>query len=172
MKRSEPQTRPDRSEQREDAATTTVSPPKTRLKISVADKEKLLNWDVGVTPEDRHQSSTATRSPGGVSTCLLACFREKNQTWTDTMNSFHCTFFRPVMCYQVTAETGADQPHTDSGLGQDGESSQSQTSSHSTFQLIASAFRRRFSGTIPSSSSNTAVPHVRVKYFIRLKWLF
>ncbi|XP_062246040.1 F-actin-monooxygenase mical2b isoform X2 [Platichthys flesus] len=112
-KTSEPETRPDRSEKREEAAPTTVSPPKTRLKISVADKEKLLNWDVGVTPEE-----TEPRAP------------QQQEV-------------------QVTAETGADQLHSDS--------SQSQTSSHSTFQLIASAFRRRFSGTNPPSSSNTTV---------------
>ncbi|XP_034445036.1 protein-methionine sulfoxide oxidase mical2b isoform X3 [Hippoglossus hippoglossus] len=118
---SEPPTRPDRSEKSEEATTTTVSPPKTRLKISLAAKEKLLNWDVGVAPEE---TDTTTLQQQKV---------------------------------QVTAETEADQPDTDSGLGQDGESSQSQTSSHSAFQLIASAFKRRFSGTNPSSSSNTAV---------------
>lgn len=61
------------------------------------------------------------------------------------------------MFYQVLAETEADKLQTDSC--QDGESSQSQTSasSLSAFQLIANAFRRTFSVTNPSRSSNTAV---------------
>ncbi|XP_070827722.1 F-actin-monooxygenase mical2b isoform X3 [Chaetodon trifascialis] len=53
---------------------------------------------------------------------------------------------------QVQAETEADKPQTDSG--QDGEPPQGQTSA---FQLLANAFRRTFSLTNPSSSSNTAV---------------
>ncbi|XP_038563092.1 protein-methionine sulfoxide oxidase mical2b-like isoform X3 [Micropterus salmoides] len=58
---------------------------------------------------------------------------------------------------QVQAETEEDKPQTDSG--QDGEPSQSQASpsSPSALQLIANAFRRTFSVTNPSSSSNTAV---------------
>ncbi|XP_039988785.1 protein-methionine sulfoxide oxidase mical2b isoform X6 [Xiphias gladius] len=57
----------------------------------------------------------------------------------------------------VPAETEADKPHTDSG--QEGELSRSQTSasSHSAFQLIANAFRKTFSVTNPSGSSNSAV---------------
>ncbi|XP_069384036.1 F-actin-monooxygenase mical2b isoform X2 [Paralichthys olivaceus] len=121
LKTSEPPNRSERSEKSEEAAATTVSPPKTRLRISVADKEKLLNWDVGVTPEETPLS-------------------------TDT---------KPPQQVQVPAETGADKPHAESG--QDGEPSRSQTSSHSAFQLIASAFRRTFSATNPSSGSNTAV---------------
>ncbi|XP_060932409.1 F-actin-monooxygenase mical2b [Limanda limanda] len=122
LKTSEPQTRPDGSEKREEAASTTVSPPKTRLKISVADKEKLLNWDVGFTPEETDATAPQQQD------------------------------------VQVTSETGADQLHSDSNQDLDGDSSQSQSSSHSTFQLIASAFRRRFSGTNPPDSSSTAVP--------------
>nr|XP_046251208.1 protein-methionine sulfoxide oxidase mical2b isoform X2 [Scatophagus argus] len=58
---------------------------------------------------------------------------------------------------QVQAEREADKPETD--LCQDGEPSQSQSSSSSpsAFQVIANAFRRTFSVTNPSSSSNTAV---------------
>ncbi|XP_026221434.1 protein-methionine sulfoxide oxidase mical2b isoform X5 [Anabas testudineus] len=58
---------------------------------------------------------------------------------------------------QVPAETEADKLHKDSS--QDGEPSQSQASasSLSAFQLIANAFRRKFSVTNPSRSSNTAV---------------
>ncbi|KAM7396257.1 hypothetical protein PAMP_019314 [Pampus punctatissimus] len=57
----------------------------------------------------------------------------------------------------VQAETETDKPQTDSG--QDGEPPQSQTSapSPSAFQLIANAFRKTFSVTNRSSSSNTAV---------------
>ncbi|XP_041652083.1 protein-methionine sulfoxide oxidase mical2b isoform X3 [Cheilinus undulatus] len=59
---------------------------------------------------------------------------------------------------QVQAETEADKIQTDPG--QDGQLSQSQTSasSNSTFQLIANAFRRTFSVTNPSNSSNSEVP--------------
>ncbi|XP_029991782.1 LOW QUALITY PROTEIN: protein-methionine sulfoxide oxidase mical2b-like [Sphaeramia orbicularis] len=58
---------------------------------------------------------------------------------------------------KVQAETEADKPQTDSG--QDGEPAPSQTPSSpsSAFQLIANAFRRTFSVTNPSSSSNAAV---------------
>ncbi|XP_069384038.1 F-actin-monooxygenase mical2b isoform X4 [Paralichthys olivaceus] len=129
LKTSEPPNRSERSEKSEEAAATTVSPPKTRLRISVADKEKLLNWDVGVTPEET-PLSTDTKPPQQVQ-----------------VESLHV--------HQVPAETGADKPHAESG--QDGEPSRSQTSSHSAFQLIASAFRRTFSATNPSSGSNTAV---------------
>ena len=61
------------------------------------------------------------------------------------------------MFYQLQAETEADKPQTDSG--QEGEPTQSQTSasSSSALQMIANAFRRTFSVTNPSSSSNTAV---------------
>ncbi|KAK5867943.1 hypothetical protein PBY51_012396 [Eleginops maclovinus] len=56
---------------------------------------------------------------------------------------------------QVPAEADKLQPDS----GQDGETSPSQTSASppSTFQLIANAFRRRFSVTTPSSRTNTAV---------------
>ncbi|XP_034390508.1 protein-methionine sulfoxide oxidase mical2b isoform X2 [Cyclopterus lumpus] len=59
---------------------------------------------------------------------------------------------------QVQAEAAADKLQTD--LGQSVEPSPSQTtaSSPSALQLIADAFRRRFSVTDPSSRSNTAVP--------------
>ncbi|XP_023259310.1 F-actin-monooxygenase MICAL2-like isoform X1 [Seriola lalandi dorsalis] len=101
------------------------SPKKTRLKISPSEKEKLLNWDVEVTPEEPPVTADA----------------KSTQQHRD----------------QVQAETEADKPHTDSR--QDGEPSQSQSpaSSHSAFQLIANAFRRTFSVTNPSSSSNAAV---------------
>uniref|UniRef100_A0A3B4THF7 F-actin monooxygenase n=1 Tax=Seriola dumerili TaxID=41447 RepID=A0A3B4THF7_SERDU len=101
------------------------SPKKTRLKISPSEKEKLLNWDVEVTPEETPVNADAKSA----------------QQHRD----------------QVQAETEADKPHTDSR--QDGEPSQSQSpaSSHSAFQLIANAFRRTFSVTNPSSSSNAAV---------------
>ncbi|XP_056243789.1 F-actin-monooxygenase mical2b isoform X4 [Seriola aureovittata] len=101
------------------------SPKKTRLKISPSEKEKLLNWDVEVTPEEPPVTADA----------------KSTKQHRD----------------QVQAETEADKPHTDSR--QDGEPSQSQSpaSSHSAFQLIANAFRRTFSVTNPSSSSNAAV---------------
>lgn len=67
---------------------------------------------------------------------------------------FHC----PLMFYQVPAETEADKPQRED-WSQDSGPSQSQTSasSLSAFQLIANAFRRTFSVTNPSKSSNTAV---------------
>ncbi|XP_061677729.1 F-actin-monooxygenase mical2b isoform X5 [Syngnathoides biaculeatus] len=58
---------------------------------------------------------------------------------------------------QVQAKTEADKPHAD--FSQHGEQTESQfasASSLSAFQLIANAFRRTFSVTSSSSSSNTA----------------
>ncbi|KAM7414000.1 hypothetical protein PAMA_019021 [Pampus argenteus] len=101
------------------------STPKKRLMLSLTDKEKLLNWDVLVTPEE------PLSNPETKTTC-----QQKDQ---------------------VQAETETDKPQTDSG--QDGEPPQSQTSapSPSALQLIANAFRKTFSVTNRSSSSNTAV---------------
>lgn len=39
------------------ATTKTVSPPRTRLKISRAQKEKLLNWDFHVAAEEAEQTT-------------------------------------------------------------------------------------------------------------------
>ncbi|KAI3370864.1 hypothetical protein L3Q82_007381 [Scortum barcoo] len=99
------------------------STPKKRLNLSLSEKEKLLNWDVLVTPGE------------------------------PPLNTKNINLHKD----QVQAETEADKPQTDSG--QDGEPSQSQTSASplSAFQLIANAFRRKFSVNNPSSSSNTAV---------------
>ncbi|XP_029377964.1 F-actin-monooxygenase mical2b isoform X2 [Echeneis naucrates] len=99
------------------------SPQRTRLRISPAAKEKLLNWDMEVTSEEPAADTKPTQ-------------QHKDQ---------------------VQAETEADKPHTDSG--QDEGPSQSQTPAPhlSAFQLIANAFRRKFSVTNPSNSSNTAV---------------
>ncbi|XP_041794158.1 protein-methionine sulfoxide oxidase mical2b isoform X1 [Chelmon rostratus] len=94
------------------------STPKKCLKLSLSEKEKLLNWDMLVTPEE---------------------------TVINNQNSHQHKD-------QVQAETEADKPQT--GSGQDREPSQSQTSA---FQLLANAFRRTFSLSNPSSSSNTAI---------------
>ncbi|XP_042267116.1 protein-methionine sulfoxide oxidase mical2b isoform X2 [Thunnus maccoyii] len=101
------------------------STPKKRLMLSLSQKEKLLNWDMLVTPEET-----------------------LSNTDTETTHQHKD---------QVQAETEADKPQTDSG--QDGEPAQSQSSasSPSAFQVIANAFRRTFSVSNPSSSSNTAV---------------
>ncbi|XP_044048504.1 protein-methionine sulfoxide oxidase mical2b isoform X6 [Siniperca chuatsi] len=123
------QSPPESEESEERSATTKTvcnsSTPKKRLMLSLSEKEKLLNWDVLVAPED-----------------TLININTKNAHQHKD---------------QVQAETEADKPQTD--LGQDGEPSQSQTSasSPSALQLIANAFRRTFSVTNPSSSSNTAV---------------
>ncbi|XP_076588755.1 F-actin-monooxygenase mical2b isoform X2 [Chaetodon auriga] len=94
------------------------SAPKKCLMLSQSEKEKLLDWDMLVTPEE---------------------------TLINSQNSHQHKD-------QVQAETEADKTQTDSG--QDGEAPQGQTSA---FQLLANAFRRTFSLTNPSSSSNTAV---------------
>ncbi|XP_035520801.1 protein-methionine sulfoxide oxidase mical2b [Morone saxatilis] len=116
------------SEKREECSATVktvcdLSTPKKRLMLSLSEKEKLLNWDTLITPEE---------------------------TLINTENTHQHKA-------QVQAETEADKPQTDSG--QDEEPSQSQTSasSPSAFQLLANAFKRKFSVTNPSSSSNTAV---------------
>ncbi|XP_061533366.1 F-actin-monooxygenase mical2b isoform X3 [Phycodurus eques] len=65
---------------------------------------------------------------------------------------------------EVQTETEADKPHAD--FSQHGESTESQfasASSLSAFQLIANAFRRTFSVTSSSSSSNTA-PTMRPRH--------
>ncbi|XP_051239431.1 F-actin-monooxygenase mical2b isoform X2 [Dicentrarchus labrax] len=116
------------SEKREERSATVKtacdsSTPKKRLMLSLSEKEKLLNWDTLVTPEE---------------------------TLINTENTHQHKA-------QVQAGTETDKPQTDSG--QDEEPSQSQTSasSPSAFQLLANAFKRKFSVTNPSSSSNTAV---------------
>ncbi|XP_071362521.1 F-actin-monooxygenase mical2b isoform X2 [Trachinotus anak] len=127
---TQPQNHSKRSEKSDEHSATVKtacnpSPQRTRLKISPYEKEKLLNWDMEVKPEET----------------LV------NKDTKTTQNHAE----------QVQAGTEADKPRTDSG--QDGGPSQSQTpaSSPSAFQLIANAFRRTFSVTNPSSSSNTAV---------------
>ncbi|XP_047189531.1 F-actin-monooxygenase mical2b isoform X5 [Scophthalmus maximus] len=52
--------------------------------------------------------------------------------------------------------TEADKPHRADSAPDGKKPPQSRTSSHSTFQLIANAFRRKFSMTDSSSSSNAA----------------
>ncbi|KAM9351924.1 F-actin-monooxygenase mical2b [Symphorus nematophorus] len=111
------------SQKSEEHSVCNPSTPKKRLVLSLSDKERLLSWDMLVTPEE---------------------------TVINTKNTHQHKD-------QLQAETEADKPQTDSG--QDGEPTQSQTSasSPSTLQMIANAFRRTFSVTNPSSSSNTAV---------------
>ncbi|XP_077424091.1 F-actin-monooxygenase mical2b-like isoform X2 [Vanacampus margaritifer] len=66
--------------------------------------------------------------------------------------------------HQVQAETEADKPQADSGQHRRATESQfASASSLSAFQLIANAFRRRFSVTNSSSSSNTA-PTMRSRH--------
>ncbi len=61
------------------------------------------------------------------------------------------------MFYQVQEETEVDQPQTDSDKDEESTQSQTAASSHSAFQLIVNAFRRKFSVTAPSGSSDAAV---------------
>ncbi|XP_028263323.1 F-actin-monooxygenase mical2b isoform X2 [Parambassis ranga] len=68
-----------------------------------------------------------------------------------------CSEKEKLLDWEMEVQTEADKPQTDPG--QNGEASQSQTSasSPSAFQAIASAFRRTFTLSNHSSSSNTAV---------------
>ncbi|KAK2841840.1 hypothetical protein Q5P01_012040 [Channa striata] len=58
---------------------------------------------------------------------------------------------------KLQAETEADKPQTGSGQKREPSQSQNSSSSLSGFRLIANAFRRTFTVTKPSRSSNTAV---------------
>ncbi|XP_029909568.1 F-actin-monooxygenase mical2b isoform X2 [Myripristis murdjan] len=121
-----------RGEKREEHSATagavcSSSGPKKRLMLSLADKEKLLNWDLLVTPEE---------TPGQINT-----------------NSK--TPHQPTE--QVQTETEADKPQTHSGREEEPNPSQTPASSPSAFQLIANAFRRSFGVTNPSTSSTAAV---------------
>ncbi|KAM9854392.1 F-actin-monooxygenase mical2b [Aulostomus maculatus] len=118
------------SERSETASTSTNSnaaTPKKRLMLSLSERERLLSWDMLATSEETSIKKDADA--------------ETPQQPSE----------------QVQAEMEAHNPPTDSG--QDGEPAESQTSasSPSAFQLIANAFRRTFSVTNPSGSSNTAV---------------
>nr|XP_043891741.1 protein-methionine sulfoxide oxidase mical2b isoform X4 [Solea senegalensis] len=58
---------PERSEKRAEE-NPAASPPKTRLKISLAQKEKLLNWDVGVAAEGTEQTTRQHKNQGSAET--------------------------------------------------------------------------------------------------------
>ncbi|XP_058502559.1 F-actin-monooxygenase mical2b isoform X2 [Solea solea] len=58
---------PERSEKRAEE-NPAASPPKTRLKISLAQKEKLLNWDVGVAAEGTEQTTQQHKNQGSAET--------------------------------------------------------------------------------------------------------
>ncbi|XP_077424094.1 F-actin-monooxygenase mical2b-like isoform X5 [Vanacampus margaritifer] len=111
--------------------------PKKRLILSINEKERLLSGDMRGTPEET-SITTATKTT------------KQHQS--------------PLMFYQVQAETEADKPQADSGQHRRATESQfASASSLSAFQLIANAFRRRFSVTNSSSSSNTA-PTMRSRH--------
>ncbi|KAF7656436.1 hypothetical protein LDENG_00041180 [Lucifuga dentata] len=103
------------------------STPKKRLMLSLSEKEKLLSWDLLVTPEETQGLITANTK----------------------------TAHEPRD--QVQAEAEADKPQTDSGQDDDAAQSQTSAPSPSAFQLLANAFRKTFSVTSPPSSSNTTV---------------
>ncbi|XP_071770958.2 F-actin-monooxygenase mical2b [Centroberyx gerrardi] len=121
-----------RSEKREERSATveavcSSSSPRKRLMLSLSEKEKLLDWDLLVTPEE---------TPGRIS--------------ANTKTTQQPT-------HQVQAETAADKSQADSGQDGEPTPSQTPASSPSALQLIANAFRRSFGVTNPSTNSSTAV---------------
>ncbi|XP_056272569.1 F-actin-monooxygenase mical2b isoform X3 [Pseudoliparis swirei] len=117
-------------------------------------------------PTEATQSGEATQTARHSSTPkkrLTLSFSEKEKllSW-DTLVTTEEAPIKPNNAHQqqiqVQAEAAADKLQTDLGQSVEPSPSQATASPPSALQLIADAFRKRFSVTNPSSRSNTAAP--------------